>query len=158
MNDCNTVKLGVGIGDLKFGARQDQVHAYLGEPDEISKDGDPDEVTITWYYWSRGLSVCFDQEKNYRFYTCEISSHSASLDGHFLIGLSSDDVLAALQSTRLYEPKINDEYLEFEDGSKVALYQYSTQGLNLWFEDNILTEIQWEPTIDEKDQVVWPAQ
>ena len=28
--------------------------------------------------------------------------------------------------------------------------------INLWFEDDVLTEIQWGVLIDENDEVVWP--
>jgi hypothetical protein len=156
MNDIVTIRLGVGIGDLRFGATQEQTKSYLGEPEQISTDDEAGDQSIAWYYWSRGLSVHFDEDDDFRLGTIETSSGKSSLNGMYLINQPIRHVTKSLVCMELGEPEKDVSGLEDENDERACRLSYDSYGLNLWFEDDLLTEIQWGPLIDENDEVVWP--
>ncbi|WP_242478933.1 hypothetical protein [Hymenobacter lapidiphilus] len=41
--DEHEIRLGTGMGPLKFGASQDEVRSLMGEPEEIEESEDDDE-------------------------------------------------------------------------------------------------------------------
>ena len=88
----NIIKIGIGFGSLKFGAKMSDVTSYLGEPEEIINSGEtPNNVTV-WHYWSRGYSIFFDERDSYVFGSISIQDHSMSLYGKKIFNLSIDDI------------------------------------------------------------------
>jgi len=156
MNAITTIKLGIGLGDLPFGATRDAVTAYLGHPDGTESHGDPGNAKIMWYYSSIAGYVSFDEDDGFRLGTIETASQSASLNGQCLIGLPKQEVLEFLTGLPLGEPEEQVNDLEDDGDSRSCLLSFSSQSLNLWFEDDVLTEIQWGYLIDENGQVIWP--
>ena len=157
MNDIFTIKLGIGLGDLRFGATRGEVQAYLGQPDKTESEGDPGKVQTTWHYDSIKGYVSFDEDDNFRLGTMESASRSMELNGQCLIGQSKCEVLDALTGMSLgeFREELND--LEKAEDKRDCLLYFDSQSLSLWFEDNILTEIQWGYLFNESgDKVVWP--
>ena len=63
------IKLGIGIGELKFGITRDSVREMLGEPESCEKysySNTEKDLTESWYYTTLGISVGFDEEDNWR--------------------------------------------------------------------------------------------
>ncbi|TPW13360.1 MAG: hypothetical protein FD130_1586 [Halothiobacillaceae bacterium] len=156
MNDITTIKLTYGLGNLPFGATEDEVEAYLGAADEIESIGDPNDEHITWHYKSLLGYVCFDEIDDFRLGTIETSLPGATLNGVALMGRGKDEVRRQLKgvTTGRYEESHHD--YERSGDARVCLLTYGDQSLNLWFTDEILTSIQWGYLISEDDEVVWP--
>ena len=155
MNDVTTIKLGIGLGNLRFGLTRDEVEAYLGQPDRIKSDPEPGAYTM-WFYDSIGVYIPFDDDDDLRFGSIETSSPSATLNGFTLIGKTKDEVMSFIESniSGSYEEERGD--LEDDGDSRGCELSFSSQSLTLWFEDDILTEIQWAYLTDDNGQVVWP--
>jgi hypothetical protein len=154
MNDIYTIKLKTGLGDLRFGASQKQVIVYLGKPDRI--DVDDDLRDIIWYYDILDGYVSFDEDDEYGLGTIEVSSKLFTLNNRNLIGKSKSEVLSFLNDCGINGPEVTHSDLEDDNDQRSLLLHYEGESLNLWFEDDFLTEIQWGYLINDNDQVIWP--
>ena len=154
MKDVTTIKLGIGLGDLRFGSTRDEVEAYLGQPDRLESNVEPGACPM-WYYDSIGVTISFNDDDP-RLNIIETSSPSATLNGHTLIGKTKDEVMPFIESNISGSHEEERHDLEDDGDSRECILSFSSQNLNLWFEDDILTEIQWGYLTDENGQVVWP--
>ena len=89
--NISEIKIGTGLGDIKFGISREDLKKIAGEPTEIdtfNASGDEDEyLTESWHYDEQEFSVSFDEEDNWRLTTISTSSENAIL-GEKLIGKS----------------------------------------------------------------------
>ncbi len=158
MKNTEQIKIGIGLGDLKFGSTRHEVKAFLGEPEEISEDNDSEEKNqmIVWYYWSQDLSFHFEEEDGFRLGEIESSNLNSSLNEKKLIGLSKFKIIEFIQSENLgrFEEKYQD--LEDKNDKRECLISLPEKGINFWHEDNKLTDIQWSYLIDVNDEIIWP--
>ena len=151
------VILGEGVLNVKFGMTRDAVKAALGEPDEIENfDDEEDEgQTEAWHYDEHELSATFDEVDDWRLTSLAVSSPDFLFQGVNLIGLSNEEVIQQIEIMDLGEvsmEEISDD--ELPDQQVATIVDAS---LNLWFEEGILTEIQWGPYWDEdNDEYIWP--
>jgi hypothetical protein len=56
------LELGIGIGNIKFGIKQNNVKHLLGSPDEIRIDGEEENRTI-WVYNEKKLRLTFYKDE-----------------------------------------------------------------------------------------------
>jgi len=153
----NDIKLGNGIGELKFGMTRKQVKIILGEPDEIEQIEDDGETGASeaWHYDSKELSVTFDEEEEWRLTAMAASSASITFEGVDLLGLSQEETMQQIELMNLGEIEIDDVIDEDEDRQQVA--SIPEVSLNLWFDEGVLSEIQWGPFWDDEEETyIWP--
>ncbi len=150
------IKPGVGLGALRFGLSREQVQMQLGKPTEketYSLDEEDGEQTEAWHYDELALSLSFDEMHDWKLSSIAVSSDEYTLEGVALIGRSQMDVLQEFEARRWGTPEEDEEVGE-EDGNN-ALYFVEDAALSLWFEDGELTEIQWNPRM-QNEEAVWP--
>ena len=144
--DHMTIRPGVGLGDLKFGASRDEVQAYLGEPvvdDENLRDW------LNWEYPEIGVSVSFDREYSLRLLSISTTSKESSLFGHRLIGMKSKEALEIIEGKGLGGWKRVKDALGWEA-------EFNDVSVEFRFDDDQLWLISWRALIDEHDKVNWP--
>jgi len=147
------IKLGIGLGDIKFGFTREQVLAILGEPDEketYSYSDSDEDLTEAWHYDDIEISISFNEEDDWRLSTIAISSEESTLGGKKIIGLSKEELLAEIKKLDLtdYESRKVSETEE--------LISSDTGEINFWVDDNTITEIQWGPFFLDEDTINWP--
>jgi len=151
------IKIGVGIGDIEFGCTKEKLKYLLGEPTEkdiYNASGDEDGyMTESWHYDEQEFSVSFDEEDNWKLTTISSSSEDTMLKGKKLIGKSIDEVLEILADEDLGENELED--LSDENVNQ-KLISFLESSLNLWFEDDELSEIQWGVLWSDEDTPIWP--
>jgi len=157
MNDITTVNLGYGLGKLRFGATEEEVEAYLGPADEIDSSGDAEDEHITWHYKALQGYVSFDEVDDFCLGTIEVSLPAASIYGEVLLGKTRREVKKILKGKVAGRTEESHHDLEAEGDARVCLLTYTKQSLNLWFEDDVLTSIQWGYLISEDDEIIWPG-
>ena len=154
-----TIELGRGIGEeLLFGSRFNDIKLILGEPDEIdnsqvpSSDGEDEGDTVAWIYNKYGVTLYFDEEDEWRLGTIEVDDNEFSLNGEKLIGRSYLDVKRVLKNMGIGE--ISEELFDLEetDGIESRLLFSESKCLNVWFERDTCTEIQWSPFWENGNQ------
>lgn len=158
MRDISTIRLGIGLGNLHFGASRSEAEAYLGTPDRINEDDDNEGVKhFMWLYDSFDGYVSFDENNDFRMGGIETSSPSATLHGLSLIDRTRTDVVDLLEPVALGTPEIEVSDLKAEGDGRIVLVNYDDKGLFLWFEDDALEAISWSVLFDENDNILWPV-
>ncbi len=155
--NINLIIEGEGLGDLKFGLYKDDVKLILGQPNEIveySYTNSDEDLTESWHYDELDLSIGFDEEDDWRLVTIAISSSNFKFRDFSPIGLSKDEL-----TKKFDELNIND--LEYEDWSSEEspsheLLTSDLLGINFWFDDNQLSEVQWGPHFIDDENIKWP--
>jgi hypothetical protein len=136
------IKAGKGINTIIFGCKRELLKQTLGEPTEkeiYNATEDEDYQTEDWHYDELETSFSFDEEDGWRLTTIATSSPEATIKGKKLIGLSVD------------------EALDFSDeGENQKLISFLDTGINLWFENDVLSEIQWAVLWSDEDTPEWP--
>jgi hypothetical protein len=143
------IEIGIGIGSIRFGMKREEVKAILGEPDEIEvfEEEDPElDNTIVWHFDEVEMSLSFGDDD--MLLAIAISNEDVMLAGKKLMGLTINEITEFVKEFDLGEIEIEEQ--PEEDGVKSTLVSLWESAMNLWFEDDELTEIQWGPLWDEE--------
>ncbi len=150
------IKAGKGINTIIFGCKRELLKQTLGEPTEkeiYNATEDEDYQTEDWHYDELETSFSFDEEDGWRLTTIATSSPEATIKGKKLIGLSVDEALAQTEGMDLGDNQLED----FSDeGENQKLISFLDTGINLWFENDVLSEIQWAVLWSDEDTPEWP--
>ncbi len=148
--EMKNINKGVGLGSLKFGIYTTDVEEELGNQTEADKNEDEGE---NWHYDDYDMSMSFDEDS--RLVTIAVSDESYLLEGVGLIGKDVEFVEEQVKSMNLGE-SFHEEMSEGEEGG-ISVLGFEDSSMNLWFEDGILTEIQFWPLFKDEDTIVWPV-
>ena len=143
---------GEGLGRIQFGMSREVVRKIAGNPDEIESyqhSGTESNKAEAWHYDEAEISFAFEEFNQWKLTSIAISSDEYSLQDKRLIGMTWQEVIPLLGKMDLGE--INYENFIDEDEPDVKLITIENAGLNLWFENNRLTEIQYSQLWEEKD-------
>ena len=126
---------------------RDTIRGILGDPELVSPDdyGDND-LTEAWYYQSRGFSLHFNSNSEWRLICIEVDAPSTQMAGRLIIGLSRTALVTLLTNQGL-------SWDEQEDG----LITVDTWSMNFWLEDGVLTSVQLGVLFDDDDNEIWPT-
>lgn len=158
MPNISTIEAGQGLGDLKFGLERKDVELILGAPDEIEtfsfSEDDEDDMTENWHYDALELSLSFDDSDDWRLGTISITSSQYLLKGFAPIGLSKDELESKLEA-------LGVDDLEYDDWSPEEtpvheLMASDSLGINFWFDEDKLSEVQWAPLFLDEETIIWP--
>lgn len=146
----NEIKLGEGLGDLFFGMSRMDVRKVLGDPDEIEVykyTQDSNEMAESWHFDKQEISITFfEEDADWQLETIAVSSKKYKLMGTSFVGMSHDDVIAAIQKLDLGD--FEDEKVEGETDQK--LIHLLDHNLFFWSDFDVIQEIQWEPLWHEE--------
>lgn len=148
---------GIGLGELNFGMTRDQIESILGQPNEKEKYSYADlgdDFTENWHYDALELSLGFDQEDDWRLVTLAVTSKDYEFDGIIPIDLTKKELTSELNNIGIndleYENWTTKESLSHE------LISSKKSGINFWFDENSLTEVQWAPLLIDDETIKWP--
>lgn len=151
------ITLGQGLDNLTFGITREDVSRILGEPSEKEHmEGDKESGALeAWHYDEQNLSLAFEEDANWRLLSITSASPDVLFEGIDLIGLSQGEVMEQMEVFELGEFELEDLSEDGLLGQSVAANPDCS--LNLFFDNDILAEIQWGPFWDdEKESVIWP--
>jgi hypothetical protein len=148
------IEIGHGLGSITFGMTWDELEEVAGAPDEketYALSDDEEDNAETWHYDDMGLSMSFEELEQWLLTSISVSSPEYRLKGKQLIGLNLEQVIAELEKMDLGEIEIEDS--STEEGVNEKVVSIDDASLNFWFEEDILTEIQWNPLWpDDEDE------
>jgi hypothetical protein len=145
------IEIGVGVENFKFGITREELKKAVGEPDEIEStdEGIDDEGKIEVYHYDDlDISVEFIEGNDWRLSTIAVSSDSCTLEGVELIGKKINEITSLVDSLNLGEYESDKVELE-DDKHEITMLTIYDAGLNFWFEDGELTELQLSPIEEE---------
>jgi len=144
------IKIGIGLGNIKFGITREELLKISGEPTETEQFADENYTTETWHYDEDEFSVSFDEEDNWRLTTIAVSSDKYTFSANKLINLPFNKVMELLKDENL-----GDNELENIDENQQIL-SFMDKSINFWFENKVLSEIQWGLLWKDEDTPIWP--
>ena len=146
------IRLGTGMGPLKFGASQDEVRSLMGEPEEIEESEDDDEFEHqAWNYLDEGYSLYFDREDDYRLSCIETDHPGIRLYGEAIHGRSPEQIQELMKSHGHEQSEI-----EKMDTGEMRI-SYEKEMIDMYFEDEELQFVNFGVFIDEDLEVQWPS-
>ena len=151
------ITLGQGLDNLIFGITREEVIKILGEPSEKEElEGDEESGAMeAWHYDEQHLSLSFEEDCNWKLTSITSASPEILFEGLDLIGLSQGEVLEQMDVFNLGEFGLED--LSTEGVPNQTIATNTDFSLNLFFDHDILTEIQWGPFWDEESEMpLWP--
>lgn len=155
--DLKEIKAGIGLGTLKFGMDRGQVRQMLGAPDEVehySFSEEENDLTEAWHYDEMELSLGFDEAAQWKLTTISVTSEFYELDNKKLIGLHKNEILPLLSEMDMQDYEIEDLSSDGQPGQELIVSDY--MGIQLWFDHEILQEIEWGPAWLDEFSVDWP--
>ncbi len=151
------IKVGAGLGDIKFGMSRDEIEAILGVPDAketTSYSEDENELSDSWEYHGLRIDLSFEEAEDWRLSIISISSDDYVLDGKQLIGSDMEELMSELTLLDINDVEIED--LSTEDHPDHILVSSEEKGINFWLSENVVEEIQWGPLFADDDTIIWP--
>jgi hypothetical protein len=144
------VRPGIGVGPILFGMFASDVVAGLGTPAENRIDEEGDQLLA---YPELGISFfSFDHEEDMRLTTYELDGNSdAELWGLRLFHTSRHMIAQTVAAHGLlFGPKQDSSGGE-------ALFQIRSQGLDFYFEGELLSALTAGVVFSADDAIEWPA-
>ena len=150
------IRIGIGLGNIRFGSSKPAIKKILGEPNEVDTVDvpiDDQEISIEqWHYDDLELSLSFDDYNDELLDTFAVSSPEYTLNGMSLIGKSIyeiDNLIEELDLGDCEKENLSD------DDENTHVYSFHESNINLWFEDEELSEIQWGPDSDHEQPLIF---
>lgn len=138
MKDIITIKQGLGICDLLFGATTTDAELLFGKPDEIDVIEEIENFESTVYhYWDNGFSLFFDNSNPKLFSCAEVDNESAILWEQKIFSFSQRQIIDLL-STKGYK-EFEEEMHEW--GEKRLSFENA--GIDFYFEKNKLISVNF---------------
>lgn len=153
----NDIILGVGLGNLKFGDSKEKVFKVFGKPNRIyqySYTDSDDDLTERWYFDKFGFQLGFNKEEDWRLTTINIESDLFILSNKIFVGRERKDVLMFLHDINVHDISNTDE--STIENPTHELISSDSLCVNFWFDDGILTAIQYSPFFIDEDTINWP--
>lgn len=147
------IKIGIGLDQVKFGMDRKSVLQILGEPTEkelFSYSEDEEDLTEVWHYDDQELSLSFDEADDWKLIMIAGSDSSFTLNGNEVVGKSLEEVAEIIKELG----HVDFEIEEVSDNDKVI--KLEEESLNIWFDDNEASELQWGPKWSDDDTPIFP--
>ncbi|CAG5078269.1 outer membrane protein assembly factor BamE [Parvicella tangerina] len=148
------IKIGIGLDQIKFGMDRNKIQQLLGEPTEkelFSYSEDEDDLTEVWHYDDQELSLSFDEADDWRLIMIAGSDESFKLNGKEVVGKSLDEVAALIKEMG----HLDFEVEEVSEKDKVI--KLEEESLNIWFDLDEASELQWGPKWSDDNTPIFPA-
>jgi flavin-dependent dehydrogenase len=146
------IKIGEGIGQIKFGLTMDDVEAIMGEPEEIEESDEEEEFEYqVWNYWEEGYSFYFDEDDDYRLGLIETANEETKLFGQKIFEMTQAEVETLLKAKGFSEPEKDS----LETGEKHLTYE--KEMLDMYFDKDALVTVKFGVFVSDDLEVKWPA-
>ncbi len=142
-----------GFGRVKFGATQQDVLEYFGEPQEKDTIDVEEEIheVVVWNYWELGHAVYFEKELNEVCTNFETDNEEAVLFGEKVFGLVQDQIIALMAKNGFKEYEVEDD-----DEMDERIVFFPDAHMQFVFEGELLALVSWAVPMDDEENILWP--
>ena len=132
------IKPGIGISTLLFGASMAEAESVFGKTEEIQLIDEIEEFqTTVWHYWTKGISLFFDDKNNQQFNSVEIDNRESKLWGQKIFSLKEKQIIELLTSKGILKYET-----EQQDWGEKRL-SFDEANIDFYFEKNQLICINY---------------
>lgn len=145
------IRLGKGLGKIKFGLTRKEVEALIGAPEEVEESEEDDDFEHeAWNYWEEGYSLYFDKEDDYRLSCIETANREVQLWGERIFEMSPDQILQLFADNEMQDPEED----EMEGGE--TRISFEKEMIDLYFDEDQLIAVNFGVFIGDDLEVKWP--
>ena len=149
------ILIGKGLKKLSFGDRLDDIRIVLGEPDEIEENQYADEsLSKELRFNDLDILLTLSSEDDYRLTDILIFNSKFHINGQIRVGISKS--LALDLATKFDFGDFVFEDLRSEENPTHELAMFDKVSLLLWFDNDLLSSIQFGPLWIDDDTIKWP--
>lgn len=150
MNDTWQALPGKGIGNILFGISRERLVELLGEPDALDDNEEDGEMCEHYYYDDLDIAFTFSSAEENRLLVITIGNPQYLVADKLHTGMDMSEALNAIDELGWKKPQI--EELEKDN----LIYTYEDAGVDIWFEEGVLTGFQMTPQWKDDDNIAWP--
>ena len=150
MNETWQATPGRGIGNILFGISREKLVEILDEPDALDTTNEEGDICEHYYYDDLDIAFTFSSAEENRLLVITIGNPQYLVAGKLHTGMEMPEALRMIDEMGWEEPEI--ESIE-EDN---LIYSYGDTGVDVWFEDGLLTGFQMVPQWKNDDEIAWP--
>lgn len=152
--DLDTVIVGEGLEDIKFGYTIDQVKTVLGEPDSVETD---DMGDVTAFYGKHDLEFEFWTDFEGKLGYINAERETLKVDGNTLWDRSADEIISFCTDV-LKKDISDDSSVTHDDGGIQRWIEVEELNLtfNLW--NGHLEGIDWGCLWTDEETPCWPEE
>ncbi|WP_161889606.1 hypothetical protein [Pontibacter russatus] len=145
------IRLGKGLGKIKFGLTMEEVEELIGEPEEVEESDEEDEFEHqAWNYWEEGYSLYFDKEDDYRLSCIETANREVQIWGERVFEMSKAQILQLFADNDI----TGSEEEETETGE--TRVSFEREMIDMYFDEDQLIAINFGVFINDNLEVLWP--
>ncbi len=151
------IKIGIGIGDVKFGMDRAQVESIMGKADNVSEmnyDNTGEDKAIIWQYERLDIDFTFDQSDDWKMGAIMIESNRHKLGHTIRVGIEKDKLIREL--TKLGIDDLVIEPMPYGENPNYELIESDKMQTNFWLNDGEVSQIQFSPLWQDEDNIIWP--
>ncbi|MEA2077214.1 MAG: hypothetical protein U9O95_04280 [Candidatus Marinimicrobia bacterium] len=141
---------GKGIGNIFFGISKNRLVELLDEPDALDTSNEEGDVCEHYYYDDLDVAFTFSTAEEDRLLVITIGNPQCLVANVLHTGMDMKNALAVIDKLKWETPDI--EKIEDDD----LIYSYGDTGIDVWFEDGVLTGFQLSPQWKDDDTITWP--
>lgn len=138
------------MGNIIFGIGKKKLVELLDEPDALDKTNEEGDICEHYYYDDLDIAFTFSSAEEDKLLVITIGNPQYLVAGKLHTGMEMPEALRMIDELGWEEPEI--ESLE-EDN---LIYNYGDTGVDVWFEDGLLTGFQMVPQWSDDDTINWP--
>ena len=151
VSDIDTLRIGQGLPDIRFGCMEADVVAELGAPDSRTENEDDDLLLV---YDLLGLEFIFWSDFDLRLGQIGTRRPTAELRDERPIGWTLDQAKDFIANRLVADISELDARME-EEGHVQSWIEVESHGLTFWFEDGYLYLVDWESNWYDDDRPDW---
>ncbi len=149
MDNWNVIP-GKGMGNIIFGISKEKLVELLDEPDALDNSEEDDEICEHYYYDDLDVAFTFSSAEGNKLLVITIGNPQYLVAGKLHTGMDMPEALRLIDELGWEEAEI--EEVEKDN----FIYNYGNTGVDVWFEDGVLTGFQMTPQWKDDDEIAWP--
>ncbi|MGB0929856.1 MAG: hypothetical protein ACPGVB_03720 [Chitinophagales bacterium] len=150
------VKLGIGIGDIKFGMISSDIVNSLGQPDDTEQETHEDgSTTNTLIYEELGLLFDFGSVDDFKLNSISINADDISVERLIRVGLSKQKVFDFVDQLDWGEGVLEDISPD-DDDVVIEVIWFDQVNVSIWLEDDEVYELEFGPFWKKDETFIWP--
>jgi hypothetical protein len=142
---------GKGIGNILFGISKKRLVELLDEPDSLDTTDEEGDLCEHYYYDDLDIAFTFSATEGDHLLVITIGNPECFVSEVLQTGMEMEDALAEIEKLKWETPDIE----EIKDDD--LIFSYGDTGVDVWFEDGVLTGFQMSPQWKDDDTIAWPT-
>ncbi len=152
MTEAWHVTPGRGLGNILFGISKERLVELLDEPDALDETNEDGEKCEHFYYDDLDIAFTFSEDEGNKLHVITIGNPQYLIAEKLHTGMEMEEALLEIEKLKWEAPDIE----EIEDEN--LIFSFIETGIDVWFEDGVLTGFQLSPQWKNDDEIDWPEQ